>query len=174
MIKRIIYKAKNIYEIPLDFYKDGGFTNILFDFDNTIDSYKAKRLNYKFLELTKNLNDLGIKTYVVSNGAKKRLNLIFNSASETIKYASKLFKPLAKRFDQFILKNKIDLSKTLYIGDQFMTDYLLSRKRNISFILCDRLTNEDQLSTKINRIFERRFLKSSKTIIKDYKEIVNG
>jgi HAD superfamily phosphatase (TIGR01668 family) len=64
-------------------------------------------------------------------------------------------KPFKKRILQYIAMMKIDVAKTVLIGDQLLTDVVVANKIGLSVVLTEKIVQEDQWTTKFNRLFDR-------------------
>ena len=149
--------AKNIYEIPVEFYKKLGIKTLMMDLDNTLDSYKLYKPTEKAIKLIQELKDYGIEPIVVSNNKGKRVGSYANALN--IEYVNSAHKPFPFKLKKVINAKGIKREELLFVGDQMMTDVLATHYAHVRMILVDKLVDEDQWTTRINRIFGRRIRK---------------
>ena len=173
MFKRFIpfATAKNIYEIPMEFYKKLGIEVLMMDLDNTLDSYKLFKPTEKAVKLISDLRENGITPIVVSNNKGKRVKSYADALN--IEYVNSARKPFSFKLNKVIKIKNLNREKLLFIGDQMMTDVLACRGAHVRMILTEKLVKEDQWTTHINRLFGNRirhYLKK-RNKLKDWGEI---
>lgn len=163
--------AKNIYEIPMEFYKKLGIEVLMMDLDNTLDSYKLFKPTEKAVKLISDLRENGITPIVVSNNKGKRVKSYADALN--IEYVNSARKPFSFKLNKVIKIKNLNREKLLFIGDQMMTDVLACRGAHVRMILTEKLVKEDQWTTHINRLFGNRirhYLKK-RNKLKDWREI---
>ena len=149
---------KCIDNIDYGILKTIGYDTIFFDLDNTIADYETNMPSTKIKELMDHIKSLGFKIYIITNNTKKRISK-FEKELEIDCFKS-LRKPFTRRLKNKIMENNIDTSKVVWIGDQVVTDVRCAHKFNIYCILIDPIKpSTEKWYTKINRFFERRFMK---------------
>ncbi|MBE6142207.1 MAG: YqeG family HAD IIIA-type phosphatase [Erysipelotrichaceae bacterium] len=173
MFKRFIpfATAKNIYEIPMEFYKKLGIEVLMMDLDNTLDSYKLFKPTEKAVMLISDLRENGITPIVVSNNKGKRVKSYADALN--IEYVNSARKPFSFKLNKVIKIKNLNREKLLFIGDQMMTDVLACRGAHVRMILTEKLVKEDQWTTHINRLFGNRirhYLKK-RNKLKEWREI---
>ena len=173
MFKRFIpfAVAKNIYEIPVEFYKKLGIDTLMMDLDNTLDSYKLFKPTEKAIKLIADLKSNGITPIVVSNNRGKRVSSYANALN--VKYVNSARKPFSFKLNKVIKISNLNREKLLFVGDQMMTDVLACRGAHVRMILTEKLVKEDQWTTHINRIFGNRirhYLKK-RNKLRDWREV---
>lgn len=173
MFKRFIpfAVAKSIYEIPIEFYKKLGIEVLMMDLDNTLDSYKLFKPTEKAVKLINELKENGITPIVVSNNRGKRVSSYANALN--VEYVNSARKPFSFKLNKIIKIKNLNREKLLFVGDQMMTDVLACHGAHVRMILTEKLVNEDQWTTHINRIFGkriRRYLKK-RNKLRDWREI---
>lgn len=154
------YYAKNIFEIPLDFYLKNNFLYILIDLDNTLDPYYKKEPSDKVIKLCIELKKNNINLVIFSNNSKKRVS--YYSSFLNINYIYRSFKPFSKKLNNFIYNNKINKENCIIIGDQLLTDIKCAKKAHIKSILVDELEKKNALCSKLNKFIEKRIRKKLK------------
>lgn len=167
---KIIYPTKynlSIQTIDYASLKQKGITTLFFDLDNTLISYKTKKIPVDVLSFLKSI-EKDFNIFIITNNKKNRTSKAINN---NFIFLSNACKPCKSKVNKFIKKNNIDIKKTCFIGDQILTDIYLSNKFKTSSILINPidLTSEG-IPTKINRYRERKYLKKIKQ--KDYNNYV--
>ena len=145
---------ESIFKIDYDKLKKIGIKYLFFDIDNTIIPYKELEPNKETLKLFKELKK-DFNVYLFSNSMKKRVLKISKELDIDAYYFS--MKPLKINYKKIM--NVFHKNECVFIGDQFMTDILGSKRMNLKVILVDRLLNKEPLPTKFWRFFERFLLK---------------
>lgn len=166
MIEKFIptYLSDSVFTINYELLKDK-YNTILFDLDNTLIPYNKLIPSIDVLNLIRDLKQMGYDIIVISNNHPSRLSGI-KVLTNDCRFFYHSFKP----FKKVMLKklNNIDLSKCIYIGDQFITDVLFCNRCNIDSILVNPIDlSTEKLHAKIYRIIEKIILKR----IKKYNSI---
>ena len=173
MRKRLIpfCHAKNIYEVNLDFFVKHGVRYLFIDLDNTLDSYKQLTPLEPARNLKEELNKLGIELLIVSNNTSNRVS---NYAKDLgVRYFSGVRKPFAFKLNKIIKDNNMKLEEIMMVGDQVVTDIQAANGAHVRSILVDKLVEEDQPTTRFNRIFDRIYRKQlvRKSLYKEWSEM---
>jgi len=160
---------KDIHSINYDLLLKENKRHLLFDLDNTIAETKDKYPNEKVVSLFDLLHKKGFKTAILSNALPSRVKRFSRVLDSDVYYLSR--KPNSKNYKKYMLKNKIDSKSIAAIGDQIYTDIKGANRLNISSILVDRISKNESIFTKPNRLKEKYFI-YKKGIIKrgDYYE----
>ena len=104
---------KKLYEM--------GFRGIIFDVDNTLVPH-GEDSTPEIDDLFKKIQDMGFKTYILSDNGKKRLNKFLENID--CQYIDNANKPQPDNYFKAIENMGLDKSKVVYIGDQVFTDIL--------------------------------------------------
>lgn len=156
----INYHFKNLFEIPIDFYKKENIKYLILDLDNTLDSYKDKDPSQKTKDYIKLLKENGVVPFIFSNNNKNRIaRYVKNLNIESMYHA---FKPFPFKIRKFLKNKNINFNEVAMAGDQIMTDVKCANKLKVRIIFLDPLTDKDGIYTKINRIIERIHIKNLK------------
>lgn len=163
--------AKNIYEIPIEFYKKLGIKTLMMDLDNTLDSYKLFKPTEKAVKLIEDLKKNNITPIVVSNNRGKRVSSYANALN--VEYVNSARKPFSFKLRKIIKIKNLNLDELLFVGDQMMTDVLATRGAGVRIILTEKLVKEDQWTTHINRIFGKRIRRylAKRNKLRDWREV---
>lgn len=163
--------ATSVYDIDVNFFKKENIKTILVDLDNTLDSYKTKTPSPRAFELKEKLEKEGIEMIIVSNNTGKRVTTY---ASELgVKFISSIGKPFARKLLKKMKELNIDLSTTMMIGDQTVTDIACGNRARIKTVLTDKIVKEDQPTTHFNRLFDRPIRRklARKNLLRDWRNL---
>ena len=163
--------ATSVYDIDVNFFKKENIKTILVDLDNTLDSYKTKTPSPRAFELKEKLEKEGIEMIIVSNNTGKRVTTY---ASELgVKFISSIGKPFARKLLKKMKELNIDLSTTMMIGDQTVTDVACGNRARIKTVLTDKIVKEDQPTTHFNRLFDRPIRRklARKNLLRDWRNL---
>lgn len=156
---------RSIYDIDYKQLKEQGYDTLFFDLDNTIISYHIYVIEGREYDFLKKLKE-DFNIYIISNNNKKRVLKAIGNLE--IKFLHHAFKPMKCRFLRFIKRNKIDITNSIWIGDQVRTDVRLANKLKIdNFLVLPIDMKTDNLWTKSSRFFAQRTIDKIKK--KDYK-----
>ncbi len=147
------YYAKNIYEVSADFYLKHGIKTLLVDLDNTLASYRELEPSDTTINFVRNLEKAGIKVLLASNNSGKRVKRYGELLG--VPYISGARKPFAFKLRKFLKEQGAELSSTLMVGDQILTDVFCGNTLGVKIMLTDKLVEEDQWTTRINRLLDR-------------------
>ena len=162
--------ANSAYEIDKSFLKDIGIKVVFIDIDNTLDSYKALVPEQKTIDFINYLRE-DFEVVVISNNKK---NKVTNYASKLgVPFIYKAYKPIPKKINAYINMHYFNKNDIILIGDQMITDVWCASNAKIKVIFCNKLVKEDQWTTHINRIFERRIKKyhAKRNNLRDWREV---
>lgn len=144
--------AKNIYDIDVSFFKRNNINVVLVDLDNTLDSYRTLTPSENALKLKKLYNDNKIDLIIVSNNTSKRVSKYAKILG--VEFWHSIGKPFSFGLNKKLKKAKIDKNSVVLIGDQTTTDVACGNRAKIKTILTDKLVEEDQWTTRFNRLFD--------------------
>ncbi len=154
------YLAQTIYDIDFNKLYAFGKNIILFDLDNTLASYDVIIPTEKQIELNEKLRIMGFKIYIISNNHEGRTKK-YTSSFPVDDYLVLANKPFTKKIKKFLKKNEIDSEKSIWIGDQLLTDISCANKLGIDSILVSSISRKsEKWYTKINRVREKFAIKS--------------
>ena len=162
--------AQSIFEIDVSFFKKLGVKFLLLDLDNTLDSYKTALPSKRVVELKEDLLMEGIEMIITSNNTGKRVTKY--SRALGIRYMSQVGKPFSRKLLKKLKVLKIDKDETMLIGDQIVTDISCANGAGIKSLLTEKLVEEDQPTTRFNRLFDNPLRKklNKKHLLKDWRE----
>ena len=173
MLKRFIpfAHAKSIFEIDLSFFQKLGIKYVFADLDNTLDSYKQATPLDKAKQLKADLDKLGIELIIVSNNTGARVHKY--SKELGVRHFSSLAKPFSFKLKRIMKTANIKPEDVVMVGDQTVTDISCANGAKIKSILTDKLVEEDQPTTRFNRLFDKPLRKKlqKKNLLKDWRQI---
>lgn len=147
------YYAKNIYEIDINFFLKLNLTTILIDLDNTLEVYDVKKPSKITIEFIKKLKSHGLEPVIISNNKKKRVEEY--SKELNVKCIYSAMKPFSFKIKNFLKQYLLNNKNVILIGDQTVTDIKAGNGAKIITLLCDKLCEKDQPTTRFNRIFDK-------------------
>ena len=158
--------AKSVYEIDVAFFLKHGYSSIIVDLDNTLDSYRTKEPSPRAYELKQKLEANGIEMIIVSNNRGKRVNHYASLLG--VRSISSAGKPFARKLLRKMRELNVAPSKVVLIGDRTVTDIAAGNRCKVCTILTDKIVKEDQPTTHFNRLFDRpirRYLKRHNKLV---------
>ncbi|HHW22485.1 MAG TPA: YqeG family HAD IIIA-type phosphatase [Clostridiaceae bacterium] len=155
--------VNSIFDITPEMLKKNGIYGLILDIDNTLVATNVKEAGEKVYRYIKDLKDSRIKTVIVSNGRKHRVEEFCKPLE--IEYIYKAYKPLGRGFDKAIRIMDLSRDQVAVIGDQLFTDVLGGNLKGIRPILIKPIDPDEPIFVRIKRIFEKPFLKK-----KEYKD----
>ncbi len=150
------YYYKDIFSINYKILKDNNIKYLLFDIDNTIGDDKKKSPSPKDIDFFNYLKK-DFTIILVSNAYPSRVRR-YAELLNIKDYHYFSLKPLRRTYNSIISKYNINAEIIAAIGDQLYTDIKGANKLNITSILVDRISNNETIITKINRLRENRII----------------
>ena len=147
---------KSIYDINYEKLKNAGIKCLLFDLDNTLVPYTTKEPNKKIADLFAELRN-DFKIIIISNSGKNRLRPFKEKLNVDVAFKS--HKPLKKKYLKILHAYKYKPEEVAAIGDQLMTDIFGANRVGLTTILVNRIGPIEPITTRFNRIWERKLLK---------------
>jgi HAD superfamily phosphatase (TIGR01668 family) len=151
------YVFNTFDEATPDFLEKIGVRALVLDIDNTLEPYENPVPTERVLNWFNSLWARGIKTAIVSNNNKKRVEG-FAKELGVIAYASAK-KPFPKYVKRAMSEMGVSPMETAFIGDQIFTDVWVARNAKIKAILVPPIKDKKDPLTRFKRILERPFLK---------------
>lgn len=139
----------------VEFLQRLGVRGVILDIDNTLEPYENALPGEKVLAWLNSLYNVGIKTAIVSNNNKERVEL-FNSEISMPAYY-KAGKPFKKNILRAMSDIGTDRSDTVFIGDQILTDVWAAHNAGIRAILVPPIKDKTDPFTKFKRLLEIPF-----------------
>lgn len=148
---------KSIYDIDYKKLKKKGIKCLLFDLDNTIAPYTTTVPDIKIKDLFAELED-DFKVIIMSNSGKERLRPFKEKLN--IDVAFKSHKPLKGKYKKIMEIYNFKDNEIACIGDQIMTDIFGGNRMGFTTILVNSISSLEPWTTKFNRYWEKKILKS--------------
>lgn len=149
--------VKSIFSLDINWLKERGIKGVLLDIDNTLITHKQKIPDEKVIELIKYFQNNGIKTAIVSNATKRRVDLFNEKLGLYARYRA--FKPSHKGFLKAMAKLNLTPAETAVIGDQLFTDIRGGNKIGLITILVEPLDINEPITVRLKRILEKLIVK---------------
>lgn len=149
---KVAYHVSSIYLIPDTFFVKSGVNTLVVDLDNTLDSAYTNEPRIEAYELKDRLNKLGIRLLVVSNNHLKRVKPYCDRLG--VEYLADSNKYFKGKIARWLEEKEVDLSTTLFVGDQLFTDRIYVNKLHGRLILTDPLVKKDQFFTRFVRFLD--------------------
>jgi len=137
-----------------DIKLDKKYNTYFFDFDNTLMPWHSDNLSNDILNLILKLVNNNIKVIIASNGKGYRFENIKRQLPKEIDILQGLGKPKTKKLKRYILNNKINTEKAIFIGDNLITDIYTANKLGLSTIKVKPIAFREFWATKLYRILE--------------------
>jgi HAD superfamily phosphatase (TIGR01668 family) len=148
--------SQSIYTINYKKLKKNGIKCLLFDLDNTIVSYKDTEPDKKLKEFFHFLEG-DFKLIIFSNSPKKRLRPFKEKLNVDVAFSS--HKPFKKKYKKILEIYNFKPEQVAAIGDQLMTDVFGGNRMGLTTIFVNRIGPVEPITTRFNRIWERKLLK---------------
>ena len=144
-------------EVSAEFLISIGIKGIVLDIDNTLEPYEHPKAGEHVKRWFKSLSNAGIKTSIVSNNNKERVE-IFNEDFGMPAYA-KGAKPFKKNILKAISDMGIGREEAILMGDQIFTDVWAAHNAGIPAILVPPINDKKDILTKFKRLLEKPILR---------------
>lgn len=148
---------ESIFDVQTEDLQDMNIKGVIVDIDNTIVPWDNKKLNDEVFNWFKELIQNNFKLCLISNGMSKRVEYFSNQLD--IPAIGKAVKPRKKAFKQALKILDLKRSEIAVIGDQIFTDILGGNRMGFTTILVDPIVENEFITTKIMRYFERLVIK---------------
>ncbi len=135
-----------------------GIKGIVLDIDNTLEPYEHPKAGDHVIKWIKSLENVGIKTSIVSNNNEERVRK-FNEDFNMPAY-SRGGKPFKKNVLRAISDMGIEKESAILMGDQVFTDVWAAHNAGIPAILVPPINDKKDLLTRFKRLLERPILKA--------------
>ena len=151
------YRFETFDQATAEFLLSIGIRGVLLDIDNTLEPYEHPLPGEKVLRWLESLHAVGIKTAIVSNNGKERVELFNKSIGMPAYYKA------GKPFTRNIKRAMADMGSTketaIFIGDQILTDVWAAHNAGIRAILVPPINDRRDPLTRFKRVLEKPILK---------------
>lgn len=146
----------SVFSIDYSKLYDKGYKGIIFDIDNTL-VHHGDDSTEKVDELFKNIQDIGLKTLVLSNNNEERVKRFLTNIDSL--YICDADKPKVDNYLKAVEMLEIDKNEAVYIGDQIFTDILGANRSGIPNLLVKFIREEGETKIGKRRQLEKVILK---------------
>ena len=146
------YRFERFDEAGADFLLSIGIRSVLLDIDNTLEPYEHDLPGEHVISWLNSLYAAGIKTAIVSNNGKERVET-FNKSIGMPAY-SKAGKPFKKNLLKAMADINAQKESCIFIGDQILTDVWAAHNAGITAILVPPINDKKDPFTRFKRILE--------------------
>lgn len=161
------YRFERFDDATAEFLLSIGVKGVLLDVDNTLEPYEHLLPGERVLAWLKSLEEVGIKTAIVSNNGHERIDL-FNGEIGMPSFPN-AGKPFKKNLDLAMQTIGTDKHNTVFMGDQILTDVWAAHNAGIRAILVPPINDRRDPLTKFKRLLEKPILKKYYRIHKEGK-----
>lgn len=145
--------VQSIYEIDLNALQRRGVKAALVDLDNTLVEATRPEATPELVSWLDQLRGMGFKVIIVSNNNLTRVSRF--ATPLRVPYIHQAKKPLSAAFRRALNRLEVDVTETVMIGDQLLTDVLGGNRLGLYTILVVPVSRAEGVFTKLNRILER-------------------
>ncbi|KLO24861.1 MULTISPECIES: YqeG family HAD IIIA-type phosphatase [unclassified Marinitoga] len=152
--------AETIFDIDYKKLKQKDYKLLIFDFDNTLTTWRSEKLPDDIIELFGKLSK-DFKIMIASNGKEYRFDNIKKQLEMyNIKVMGYSLKPFPFRIKKSVQEFNIEPTHVVLIGDQLFTDIIAGNKNGFYTIKVEPISSRERFFTKILRFFEKISIKT--------------
>ena len=163
------YRFDTFDMVSAEFLASIGVRGIILDIDNTLEPYEHPLPGEHVIRWLDSLNSLGIKTAIVSNNNRERVELFNKEIGMPAYY--KGAKPFKKNLVRAMRDMGIERADTILMGDQVFTDVWAAHNAGIRAILVPPIKDKTDILTRFKRLLERPVLRKYERIHKNEKDV---
>ena len=156
------YRFEKFNMASAEFLLSIGVKGIVLDIDNTLEPYEHATPGAHVIKWLEELHTAGIKTAIVSNNGKERVELFNKEIGMPAYY--KASKPFRRNVLRAMADMGTDKTNTVLMGDQVFTDVWAAHNTGIRAILVPPINDKRDLLTKFKRRLEVPVLKKYERI----------
>ena len=145
--------ANSVMDIDFDSLKESGHRLVIFDFDNTLESWGASTVSKEKRLLLNRVERLGLNILLISNGKADRLGKI-DEELDTIKVISRARKPLTFKSKRVLKDYGVPPYKTVVVGDQLFPDIIMGNLLGAYTVKVEPISEKEFFWTKLVRRVE--------------------
>lgn len=149
--------VKDVYSINYNELQKKGYSNIIFDIDNTILPVNIIDVPEDLVKLFKQLDKDKIKVCIVSNNKLERVLPVATKLD--VLYLYEANKPKKEAFDRALKILGSNVEDTVMVGDQMLTDIKGANEYGLYSILVDPVDNKYDIKTGTSRILQNMMIK---------------
>lgn len=140
------------YEIDFEKLASCGVKGVLFDVDNTLVPHGAPA-DERAVNLFNRLTELGISYCFISNNKEPRVKYFAGVVGGT--YVYKAGKPSKKSYLQGMTQMGTNLSTTVFVGDQLLTDIWGANRAGVESYLVKPIDKKEEIQIVLKRYLEK-------------------
>ncbi len=153
----------HVSKVDLKAYQEKGFKTLLIDVDNTLIPYDDRALKPWHEAFRKEIDTYGFNVILVSNNAQAKIEEFSNAFKAPFIHRAQ--KPSRRGFRRALKMVNANISETIVIGDQLMTDVYGANRLGVKSILVRPIRSKtEKWYTKLTRRLETQMLKKVKII----------
>ena len=150
----------SIFDIDYAKLKEKNYELLIFDFDNTLTTWRSEKIPENVLNLFERLSK-DFKILIASNGKEYRFDKVKEQLNKyDIKVMGYSLKPLPFRIKKRVKELHIASTHVVLIGDQLFTDIIAGNNCGFYTIKVNPISNKERIITKILRFFEKLSIKT--------------
>lgn len=155
----ISYNSNSVFDyFNIERLKNDGVKHIIFDLDNTLCTNTKRIADETQIEFIKEVSKF-FDVIICSNNTQTRVDEYVNSLPVDIKGYCWCKKPLVGKIKKIMKKHEFDAEHTLFVGDQLITDIIVSNRLKAKILFVNPLHKKELKLTKFNRNFENFIIK---------------
>lgn len=150
----------SIYTLTPELLKEKNIQTVISDLDNTLLPWNVMDATEELKSWAQDMHEAGITVIILSNNHGERVKRVADQAD--IVYQGDARKPLKKGMKRLIARFHVDVEKTVFVGDQLLTDIFLANRIGMRSVFVKPIVENDNIYTRINRWFERKIVRHFK------------
>lgn len=151
------YRFERFNDVTAEFLISLGIKGVLLDIDNTIEPYEHPLPGEHVIAWLNSLYAVGIKTAIVSNNDRERVELFNRDIGMPAYY--KAGKPFKKNLLRAMQDIGTEKGNTLFIGDQILTDVWAAHNAGIRAVVVPPINDRRDALTRFKRLLEKPILR---------------
>ena len=151
------YRFERFNDVTAEFLISLGIKGVLLDIDNTMEPYEHPTPGEHVINWLNSLYAAGIKTAIVSNNDRERVELFNRDIGMPAYY--KAGKPFKKNLLRAMQDIGTEKGNTLFIGDQILTDVWAAHNAGIRAVVVPPINDRRDALTRFKRLLEKPILR---------------
>lgn len=151
------FRFRTAAGITPQFLQQQGITALVLDVDNTLTAHGSQQLSEPIQNWLTQMQDAGIRMYIVSNNTKKRVQPFAQRLG--LPFTSLSCKPAPFGFMRVRKALGVPKKQMALVGDQLFTDSMGANLYGITMLLCVPLYTDTKPSIRFKRWLEKPLLR---------------
>ena len=147
------YRFDKFDEADAKFLSEIGVKAVILDIDNTLEPYENPKPGERVLNWLDSLKASGIKTAIVSNNGRERVEEFNSEIGMPAYYKAK--KPFKKNILNALSDLNVLPEDAVFMGDQVFTDVWAAHNAGLRAILVPPIKDKRDFLTRFKRLLER-------------------